>query len=770
MRYLLLSQWRDLISRPVATFALLLNLILALFAITVVHVASHTLVHEFAQVHPYSGYHYVVPFSNSRESSYFTLRARWRAGELPEISGMVPVVEGNLLINGRAIPLIGIDPVSDLRTSSDGNSTRAQAEFLTQDSVIVFGDDLATTVFPTPITVLEYRSGEQSFLLADIATAQNLLQRTGEIDAAWLRYDQVPAWDWLEHLSPGITTGFGFNPPDIVVPNLDIRTMENWQPTSAFAGSIAFNMGLLGMLAVLVSGFIVYETTIRSVRRRSREFDRLKTIGVSTVQIRFSLIVETIVLVFLAVVVAAVFAHMFIEQNTLIRNANTATMLVATTKGALLGLSTALVGLALALGRDVHKPHWGVLTFLLVLAAAMFYYGVWMTTTLVGAYVAIFALCVLHVLVLTPAVVQSINALVSRLSPASLISRLNLRDMWRHLRQANIGVMAFSLAIAAAIGITVMISSLRTDFFEMLANRLPPGIQIRHAGDVDPAVIKLWSGVEDVREYYRGEGNLSIGKTNVVATTLDEFEARRYGHAYDADSVGMFVNEKIAKQAKVQIGDSVSVRIAGIDPINLPVTHIFKSYGDMSRRVLVPQVQIPDGSLVRDRILLVVRPDSVASVEQQVQELYPTASVLNHQQIRDRAIAIFNRTFALTNLIALIAVIVAVIGLFNSALAMESAKRSEYRLLDTLGFSRFMLFKNSFTQAILFGCVCCMLSVPLGISIAWILCVLVNPRAFQWTINLDLSAEAIGVPIALGLSAAVFASVLPWLLVRRSSK
>ena len=190
----------------------------------------------------------------------------------------------------------------------------------------------------------------------------------------------------------------------------------------------------------------------------------------------------------------------------------------------------------------------------------------------------------------------------------------------------------------------------------------------------------------------------------------------------------------------------------------------------MSRIVLLPRDQIPSGSLVRDRLLIVVHPNSFSSVEQQLQEEYPSTTVLNHRQIRERAVDIFDKTFALTNLIALIAVLVAVIGLFNSALAMQSAKKDDYRLLNTLGFSRFALLQQSFSQAILLGFVCCLLSVPLGLAVAWILCELVNPRAFQWTISLHIAPTAVAYPLFLGLGAAILASVLPWFLVRRNSQ
>ncbi|MXW07716.1 MAG: FtsX-like permease family protein [Gammaproteobacteria bacterium] len=770
MKLLIRSQWRDLISRPLVLIALLANLVLALFAISVVHVAGHTLVHEYVEGQPQSAYQYVVPLTDNRESSYFTFRERWRAGELPEVVGMVPVVEGNLEISGRAIPLIGIDLVSDSQAMFDLGDAQIPTTLVTQDSVIAFGDDLANTSFPNDIKVLEFRSGEQTFLLADIATAQNLLGRTGEIDAAWLRYNRVRAWDWMEHLSPGITTGLGFSRPEISLADHNIEPMDVWQPTQTFVGSIAFNMGLLGMLAVLVSGFIVYESTARSIERRAQEFDRLQTIGVSVLQIRSVLILEASTLVLFSALVAAVVSFVFLQLNDLIRDVLKTPFLIATSKGLVLGLSTALIGVILAFNREVRKASWIELVLGVVVAVAMLCYGIWMTTTLFGAYVAVFALCVLHIVVLTPALIRLLDALLPRFKPKSLISRINVRAMWLHLKQAKFATIAFSLAIATAIGITLMVSSLRTDFFELLEARLPSGLQIREASNVDPKIIRQWTGVDEVREYFRGEGTLSVGKTNVIATSIDEYEARRYGNENDADRVGVYVNEKVAAQLRANIGDELELKLPSATPISLPIIHIFKSYGEMSRVVLLPKDQVPSNPLVRDRLLIVVQPDAIASVERRLNEKYPSATVLSHGEIRERAVRIFNRTFALTNLIALIAVMVAVIGLFNSALALQSAKNAEYRLLNTLGFSRFALFRQSFTQSTLHGGVCCLLSLPLGIGIAWILCELVNPRAFHWTISLHVAPTTLGFPLLLGLSAAVLASILPWLFLSRNPK
>lgn len=770
MNYLLRSQFRDVLSRPITTIAILLNLILAVFAVIVIHETSHSLVHQLTLDQPQLAYQYVVPITDKREASYFDLRKRWRAGGIPKVVGMIPVLEGQITVDGSAVPLIGMDPISDLQATEVLGTDPLSSEFFTQDSVVVYGDDLALKKLPSNLKVLKNLLGQQSLLLADIATAQNLLQRTGEVDAVWLRVERAQAWEWLEHLFPGLTTAISVQSPEVVIPDYDVQRMGDWYPAQTFGRSIVFNMGLLGIFAVLVSGFLAYEATVSSVRRRTREFDRLQTIGVSMSRIRLVLIVEFLLLVIIAALIATVLALAFLNHTLPISNVPLNSFLLATSKGWFLGLIAALSGLVFAFIQTSKFQSRLLLITISVLAVLFLSYGMWMSSNLAGAYLSIFAVCLLHTVVLTPTIIYLVNVLVSKCIPESLISRMNLRATGLYLKQAQIAVIAFSLAIGTAIGITLMISSLRADLFAMLDARLPQGVQIRRASEVNPDILKGLPGILDVREYYRGDGNLTIGKTSVVATTLDEFEARRYGYMYDPEKTGLYVNEKLATQSQVRIGDELTLHLASGDPICLPILHIFPSYGEMSRHVIIPvqHFHTQPTTLVRDRLLVVVQPAHLSSVEQQIRELYPTTTVMNNQQIRDRANDIFNKTFALTHLITLIALCVAVIGLFNSALAKQSSKRYEYQLLETLGFSRLELFWQALSQSLLLGGICCLLSLPLGLTIAWLLCEFVNPRAFQWSINLHITPFAVANPLFLSLCVAVLASLLPNFIRYRS--
>jgi putative ABC transport system permease protein len=51
--------------------------------------------------------------------------------------------------------------------------------------------------------------------------------------------------------------------------------------------------------------------------------------------------------------------------------------------------------------------------------------------------------------------------------------------------------------------------------------------------------------------------------------------------------------------------------------------------------------------------------------------------------------------------------------------------------------------------------------VPLGLLMAWLLCAVINLRAFGWTVDLRLAFSDVAAPLALGIGAAVLAGLLP---------
>jgi hypothetical protein len=50
--------------------------------------------------------------------------------------------------------------------------------------------------------------------------------------------------------------------------------------------------------------------------------------------------------------------------------------------------------------------------------------------------------------------------------------------------------------------------------------------------------------------------------------------------------------------------------------------------------------------------------------------------------------------------------------------------------------------------------------MPLGLAFGWILCAVVNPRAFGWTVEFTLQSPALLMPVAVGIGASAIAGLL----------
>ena len=71
------------------------------------------------------------------------------------------------------------------------------------------------------------------------------------------------------------------------------------------------------------------------------------------------------------------------------------------------------------------------------------------------------------------------------------------------------------------------------------------------------------------------------------------------------------------------------------------------------------------------------------------------------------------------------------------------------------------LTRIALRRALGIGSVAVALALPLGLIMAWLLCAVINPRAFGWTVDLHPALGDVVLPLALGVGAAVLAGLLP---------
>ena len=767
---LLRHQLRYLARTPAATTAQVLGTALGVASVVAVHLVSERIKSQLDANAP-TAYTHVLRGEALSEDDYFDLRTRWRNGSFPTVEAMVPVIEGHASADGGPRRLSGIDLLADRRPGDTdaGGAPGAAVDLLTRDSVLAgAGIGLAagdvTRLNGRDVSVVGVFGTTADWFLADIGTARRVLERAAPT-AVWIRTrgDHRGFERWL----PGSTAGFGQPESLDLGRGLRALPLAEAEPTRRFALALLFNLGALGLLALFVAAFLVYQSAHANVARRRASDAQLTALGVGPGTLRVLFVGEGAVLglvgSLLGVGAGWALAALLLPgpASDGVALSGVALSGVAMAKGAICGIGVAAVGaLAATRGGRAHplRHAWTVG------ATLVLFVSVW-SATLAGAFGIVLALCLLQIAVVVSAAGASLKRLFdSRRLRLRITRRVAVRSVGGQLSEIHIAVGALSVAVAAAIGIGIMVESFRRDFVAMLDQRLWEGIHVETATRNAPPNLE-WlrtaPGVTDVRMYARAPVSADGVSAHVVLTRGDPPEAHRYGYA-SAFPQGVLLNESGARTLGVGAGDTV--RLAGGRGARaVEVAHVFRDYGAPGPRLIAAAdglEPILDG-VVHDN--LSVRTDGTRDdlLQAALERRLPTAVVRDHGEIRRRALEAFDTTFEVASHLTMIALLVAVAGLYNALSELQARRRAENRLLYTLGVGPGHIALLATQQSALIGIAATLLAVPLGLAIAWVLCTEVNPRAFGWSIPWTPTAASVLPPVGLGMGAALLAGIAP---------
>jgi len=144
-------------------------------------------------------------------------------------------------------------------------------------------------------------------------------------------------------------------------------------------------------------------------------------------------------------------------------------------------------------------------------------------------------------------------------------------------------------------------------------------------------------------------------------------------------------------------------------------------------------------------------------------------TVTPNRALREAALRIFDRTFAVTESLRLLAVVVAFIGVWSALMAVQVERTRELATLATLGLDERRQWALGLLETGLMGAVAGLLALPLGGLLAVILVHVINVRSFGWTMRLEPSPWLFAQAFLVSVGAAMLASVYPLLRLRRRS-
>lgn len=657
------------------------------------------------------------------------------------------------------------------------------------------------------------RRALDGLLIADVATAQEWLGSVGRLTEIDLILPEGDAGTALaERVAALLPPG-----AQLTRPALRVQAIE--QMTAAFE----LNLTALSMLALIVGMFLIYNTITFSVVQRRGLIGTLRCLGVTRRQI-FALVLSEALIVGVVGALAGVALGVALGRGLIGLVTRTINDLyfsvsvrevaidgVSLIKGFLLGLGATLIAAAVPAVEATYTPPRTVLrrssyeervrglvpwaaaagAGLLALGGALLAVP---SKSLVLSFAALFAITI-GAAALTPLVTL---LLMRAARPAmgalfGLLGRMAARDVVATLSRTSVAIAALMIAVSVTIGVGLMVGSFRQTVVQWLDASLRADIFVSAPGltsdnrldaPLPPDVVERLSqapGVERARRYRRATVEGQFGPTNIVALEVSEEQDRRSFQLAEGDAAAawagfdrgdVMVSEPLAYRRGLHPGDTLRLltdhgerafRIAGV----------FYDYGSDQGVVMMPLATYQaawDDRAISSLALYAAPSADVDALVQQLRGRLDAGQIVNirsNRALREASLAIFDRTFAITTVLQLLATIVAFVGILSALMALQLERARELGMLRANGLTPRQLWGVVITQTGLIGLTAGLLSIPVGVTLASVLVFVINKRSFGWTLLFRLDGGLFGQALLVAVVAALLAGLYPaWRMSR----
>ncbi|HVO99247.1 MAG TPA: FtsX-like permease family protein [Bryobacteraceae bacterium] len=653
--------------------------------------------------------------------------------------------------------------------------------------------------------ILGENSGEA--LIMDLGQAARLLHRTGALDRILIR---VPAGteQWPEIFRQALPEGISVAPEGT-------RTDENKKMLGAFRS----NLRILSYIALTVGAFLIYNTISVSVVRRRVEIGILRALGATRGAVLTAFLGEAVSFGLLGAAGGILLGRFMAEGAVKLVSLTVQQLYVSSRPGQIalsweiavlalfIGVAVSLVSSfapaweasqvspteAMARGRREHEVQLHRARGLLAAAALALLAWISARQEPIGGkpvfgYVSAVLLIMASAMAI-PALVSSLSSLTAPILGRFLgvEALLAARSLAASLRRTSVLVGALSTAIAMLASVGIMVGSFRetvnvwmddtlqADLY--LSPAVPPGAdrnptmpvalldQIRGLSVVQAVdCFRAYEVYYDGLPITLGSGDVKVSsafrhRPSVTGASAQFVYQQLVGH----DAV--IVSEPFANKHHTRPGDTLTLPLGGRN-IPFRVADIYYDYSNergylvMDRATLLKY--LPDQDISNIAVYLKAGV-SIEDGRRALDEALRGHKLLiySNRSIRQQAMDIFDRTFAITYALEAIAVFVAVMGVCGALLALVIDRRREFGLLRFLGSAQGQIRRIILFEAGLLGILANVAGLALGLVLSELLIHVINKQSFGWTIQFHWPAAVLLGALTVVYVATVLAGIYP---------
>jgi len=737
---------------------------------------------------------------------------------------LLPIIEGDVTAaDGRYYRLIGIDPVAMMGVDAPEGGAPYSGSLLrlvAEPETAFIADTAMKQLSPeTPGKITMNVDGRhrtltiigvlpahgnlqgqvlQAGLLTDIATAQDLLGMQGRLS----RIDLTLNDGEIERVRNILDQS-----EKLQTSETPLRVMA--QMTRAFR----INLTALSLLALVIGAFLIYNTMTISVLQRREQFAILRIMGTDDGELFVLIICEALVLAAAGILAGYVLGiglsqllirlsartltdlyfvsavqHLYLNGWSFIKA--TALGLAGVTLATYLPARDAIITVPVlthsrAYIEDQARSHQGRLFCYSAISAVIAVLILQLTDrSIIAGFTALFFIIISFALVSPLLLLLVIKILKPALEfLTGLLGSLAARGVHASLSRTRIAVTALAVAISATIGVSIMIGSFRHSVEVWLLNYLKADVYISpssqwgdHAiGDALLKQLRAMSGVKKITTVFFRDvwKNGTPARVRVVDIDQQVFASYpfkhkslyRSWHTFNGAD-GVLISEPYAYHNKLHEGDEITLNTA-VGKHRFQVVGMYVDYGSDQGII----------TMHRDtysKYWSVTPPTSAALYLNRSVNAGVLAETLNtallrgsayharaNRELREQSMNIFDRTFSITQVLRILTIIIAVIGIFGALMSIQLERNREFAVLRANGLTPWGVRQLILAEGGLMGLAAGIIALPLGILLAAVLIYVINRRSFGWSMDFLLEPRYLVSAVLLGLVAGVVAGVYP---------
>lgn len=652
----------------------------------------------------------------------------------------------------------------------------------------------------------EARRALDGLVLVDVGTAQALFRMPGRLSHVDLVADAV-ALERVARVLPASAR---------IVP-----ASEQADTATQMIAAFQLNLTALSLLALVVGMFLIYNTVTFGVVQRRAVFGTLRVLGVTPRQILLLVLVEAactsaigallgiaggyalgqLVVRFVTQTINDLYFVLSVREAALVPGAIVKGLVLGVVAGVLAALVPASEAAGVepieALRRGGYERRARALVPLVGLAGGVLTIaGIVLLLTAERSLTLSFAGLFVAVLGLALAAPLATAGLLAAATPvlgalAGTRGRLAARTVGRALGRTGVAVAALMVAVSVSIGVTLMIQSFRTTVVEWLGLTLradvyigAPGVGAGAGASLRPELLARVravtgvAGLESLRLVSVGSpwGDLRLAVTDASHERSAQLYRSRDGSPGETWTRvlagAVLVSEPFARRHRLPAhGAEVALQTdRGLR--RLPVAGVYYDYASERGTVLMHRGTYE--ALFDDRACSSLAVDATPGTDLNVLAERLRAALRDegvqvtvNAALRGAALKVFDRTFAVTQALRALAVVVAFIGVWSALMALQVERTRELATLQALGLTPRQMWTLTLLETGLMGLAAGLLSWPTGTLLAVLLVEVINVRSFGWSMTLHLDPRVYAQALLIALVAALLAAVYPLLRLQR---